>query len=455
MNHHSHSHSDPSCQSQWHLSRRSWLHSLAWGSACWLTPLAETLGRIHHEDLHRDSPAARQIARRLRPAKSMIVIWLQGGASQLETFDPHPGSPSAEGSLAIPTNVPNLQFSDNLPLLAERADRLAIIRSVTSEEGDHERALHNMMTGYRPEPTLLHPALGSVICHATEAHDAASDLPRHVSILANGQSSRGGYLGPQYDAFRTYDPANRVPDVEARVDDPRFQRRLNWLTQVVEPEFQRGRLSNPQLAATADTIRQATRLMSSDQLSAFDVTGVSPTEQQRYGDTAFGRGCIAATQLIQAGVRCVEVTLPGWDSHANNHTFQRNNCAILDPAVSAMLDDLAARDLLDSTLVLIAGEFGRTPKFNVAGGRDHWPHGFSVVLAGGGIQGGRVIGQTNPDPPIEKIGSRLKLVDPQPVENLHATILHQMGIDYQEVIQTPIGRPLKISEGQIIEQLLS
>jgi hypothetical protein len=416
--------------------------------------LAETLGRIHVENPYHDSPAARQIRQSLSPAKSLIVIWLQGGPSQLETFDPHPGSASAEGSKAIPTNVSGVMFSEHLPRLAERADRLAVVRSVTSEEGDHERAIHNLMTGYRPEPTLIHPSLGSVICHATEAANAVHDLPRHVSILATGLSSRGGYLGPQYDAFRTYDPIQPVPDVRARVEDGRFQRRLQWLTQVVEPEFQRGRLANPQLAATEETIRQATRMMSSQQLAAFDVTGVSLSRQQEYGDTAFGRGCIAATQLIQAGVRCVEVTLPGWDSHANNHQFQQSNCEILDPAVAALLDDLAARDLLDSTLVLIAGEFGRTPKFNVAAGRDHWPHGFSVVLAGGGVQGGRVIGGTDPAPPLEKAGSRLKLVDPQPVENLHATILHLMGIDYQEVIQTPIGRPLKISEGQVIEALV-
>jgi hypothetical protein len=445
---------DPSCHSNGHLSRRSWLHSMAWSSACWLTPLAETLGRVHLEDLHRDSRAARQIGRTLQPAKSLIVIWLQGGPSQLETFDPHPGSASAEGSKAIKTNVADMMFSEHLPQLADRADKLSIIRSVTSEEGDHERAIHNLMTGYRPEPTLVHPSLGSVICHSTESAADVLDLPRHVSILATGFSSRGGYLGPQYDAFRTFDPLNKVPDVQAPVDDQRFQRRLNWLSQVVEPEFQRGRLVNPQMAATEQTIQQATRMMSSQQLAAFDVTGVSQSRQQQYGDTAFGRGCIAATQLIEAGVRCVEVALPGWDTHANNHQFQQNNCAILDPAVATLLDDLAARDLLDSTMVLIAGEFGRTPKLNVAGGRDHWPHGFSVVMAGGGIQGGRIIGATDPAPPIEKEGSRAKLVDPQPVENIHATILHQMGIDYQEVIETPIGRPLKISEGKVIDALL-
>lgn len=435
-------------------NRRSWLHSLAWGGACWLTPLAETLGRLHGESLHRESHVAETLRRMGSPAKSLIVIWLQGGPSQLETFDPHPGSPSAEGSRAIDTSVAGLQFGEHLPRLAERAQHLAIVRSVTSEEGDHERAIHNVMTGYRPEPTLIHPSLGSVICHATAEAEAKLDLPRHVSILANEFSSRGGYLGPQFDAFRTYDPLNRVPDVQPWVDEDRFQRRLRWLSEVVEPEFRKGRLSNAELAATGSTIEQATRMMSSQQLSAFDVTGVSAAEQERYGDSAFGRGCIAALQLIEAGVRCVEVTLPGWDTHANNHGLTQGRCELLDPAVSSLIDDLVERQRLDSTLVLIAGEFGRTPKLNVAGGRDHWPHGFSVVLAGGGIQGGRVIGATNPAPPLEKAGARSKLVMPHPVEDIHATILHLMGIDYQATIQTPIGRPLKISEGTRIDALL-
>lgn len=442
------------CQSRSHWSRRSWLHSVAWGGACWLTPLAETLGRIHDDDLKRDSKAARQIRGRVAPAKSMIVLWLQGAPSQLETFDPHPGARISAGSRAIKTNVDGILLSDNLPLLAERMDRFSIIRSMTSEEGDHERAIKNLLTGHRPEPTLEHPSLGSVICHQTESIDGALDIPRHVSILPSEQSSRGGYLGPQYDAFRTYDPSQKVPDIQPWVDDTRFQRRMNSLTNVAEQEFLRGRLAKQELLATQEIYQMAQRMMTSEQVAAFDVTQVSANRLRRYGDSAFGRGCIAATQLIQAGVRCVEVTLAGWDSHANNHATQTARCQTLDPAVSALLDDLAEQDLLDETLVLVAGEFGRTPEMNNLEGRDHWPHGFSVALAGGGIQGGRVVGQTSPDPANEKKAAREQLVDSHPVEDLHATILHQMGIDFQQEYQTPIGRPMQISEGTVIQSLL-
>ncbi len=446
--------SDPSCRSQSHFSRRSWLHSIAWGGACWLTPLAETLGRIHHQDLHQDSAASRSIKQTVTPAKSLIVIWLQGAPSQLETFDPHPNSNIAAGSKAIDTNVKGVQFSDNLPLLAERMDKLAILRTLTSEEGDHERAIHNIMTGYRPEPTLIHPSLGSIICHHTENELETFDIPRHVSILANDTSSRGGYLGAKYDAFRTYDPIQKVPDIQSYVDQQRFDQRLDSLTNVVEKEFLRGRLAKEELLATQNTFKMATRMMSSQQLAAFDVTGVSQNRRDKYGDSAFGRGCIAATQLIQTGVRCVEVVLSGWDSHANNHEVQSARCATMDPAIASLLDDLQEMELLDSTMVLIAGEFGRTPKMNVAGGRDHWPHGFSVALAGGGIKGGRVIGETSPTPALEKAAARKDLKNPHPVEDLHSTILHQMGIDYQATIQTPIGRPLQISEGKLITDLI-
>lgn len=453
----SHSHhgeSFSSCRSRSHWSRRSWLHSMAWGGACWLTPLAETLGRIHDDDLHRDSKAARDIRKSVSPAKSLIVLWLQGAPSQLETFDPHPDTKIAAGSKAIKTNVEGVQLSDNLPGLAERMDRFSIVRTMTSEEGDHERAIRNILTGHRPEPTLEHPSLGSVICHQTESRDGVIEIPRHVSILPSNLSSRGGYLGPQYDAFRTYDPNNKVPDIQAWVEDDRFKRRMDALTNVAEQEFMRGRLAKQELLGTQEIYRMAQRMMSSEQVAAFDVTNVSANRQAQYGNTAFGRGCIAATQLIQAGVRCVEVTLQGWDSHAENHSTQKARCETLDPAVCALLDDLEEQDLLSSTMVLVAGEFGRTPRLNGLDGRDHWPHGFSIALAGGGIQGGRVIGATPPDPAMEKEEVRKQLVDPHPVEDLHATILHQMGIDYQQEYQTPIGRPMQISEGKVIEGLL-
>ena len=170
-------------------------------------------------------------------------------------------------------------------------------------------------------------------------------------------------------------------------------------------------------------------------------------------DTPFGRGCLAAVQLIEAGVRCVEVTLSGWDSHANNHEIQADRISVLDPALAAMIKDLKNRDLLDDTIVVCGGEFGRTPYMNVVGGRDHWPHGFSIALAGGGIVGGRVIGETSPKPKRESNDRLSDLADPQPIENIHASIFHALGIDFTQEYPTPIGRPMKFSEGQVIKGL--
>jgi uncharacterized protein (DUF1501 family) len=186
--------------------------------------------------------------------------------------------------------------------------------------------------------------------------------------------------------------------------------------------------------------------MASEQLKAFDVSGEPARVQQAYGDTPFGRGCLAARRLIEVGVRCVEVTLDGWDSHADNHAIQRQRVRELDPAFSALLRDLRERDLLRRTVVLCMGEFGRTPKINPLGGRDHWPTGFSVALAGGGIPGGRIIGETDPD-------GKNKPTDPVQVADIHATVLTALGIDPAKLMATPIGRTVRLSEGTPVAAL--
>lgn len=439
------------CQTANHLTRRSWLHSVMWGSACWMTPMSQVLGGIYGENAWSD-PRIKPAQKSEAKAKRMIVVWLNGAASQLETFDPHPGAKIAAGSQAIKTNVKGIQLSENLPQLAEVMDQFSIVRSVTSEEGDHERAIKNIKTGFRPEPTLVHPSIGSVLCHYTKNH-LNIDIPRHISILANEYSGRGGYLGAHLDAFKTYDPSRPVPDVKSSATDKRFKRRIEDLA-MMNSSFNQGRLVNDELKASPKTIQAAQKMMSSEQLKAFDVTGVPVATQNAFGNTSFGRSCISAIQLVQSGVTCVEIHLDSWDSHANNHEVQKQRCKVLDPAVASLLKELKARDLLDSTLVMVAGEFGRTPKLNLLEGRDHWPHGFSIALAGGGIQGGRVIGETSPDPKLEKGKRRKDLADPHPVENIHATLLHQMGIDFQKEIETPIGRPLKISTGKVIKGLI-
>ncbi len=429
-----------------HVSRRSLLQLAGLSGLSWLTPLASCLAQSHEAN-----PQAK--------AKSLIVLWLEGAPSQLETFDPHPGSDIAYGSLARQTNAPGILLGDGFEQLAEQMDAVSLVRAVTSKEGDHERALYNIKTGYRPDPTLIHPAIGSIICHELNTEqDRNLDIPRHISILPGSMPGRGGYLGDQYDAFKIFDPQQAIPDVSSRVEKQRQLERLGDLDYVDKQFIQRrlaGRLNIAPDSLKNQNIDAALRMMSSELLQAFDISGVPQKERIQFGDTPFGRGCLSAIRLISAGVRCVEVTLSGWDSHVNNHELQAARIAILDPAFAMLIRELKQRELLDSTLVVCGGEFGRTPWLNALGGRDHWPNGFSLALAGGGIQGGRVVGETSPLSKQDSPNPNDNLKDSHPVEDVHATILSALGVDYQRELQTPIGRPMKLCQGRPIDKLLS
>jgi uncharacterized protein (DUF1501 family) len=434
-----------SCGSLSHLNRRTLLKVTGLSGLCWLTPLAERLAR------------AAETAPRGKPAKSVIVLWMQGGPSQLETFDPHPdpGSKIAGGTKWIETAVKGTRIAAGLPLVAEQMESISLVRSVVSKEGDHERATYNVKTGFRPDPTLVHPSLGAIICHQTSDK---VEIPRHVSILPGQWPARGGFLGDQFDAFQTYDPVGPVPDITPRVPMPRMAKRLADLD-VIEGQFARGRLKQLDADKTLHrtSIEAARKMMASEQLMAFDVSKVSENLKQQFGDSPFGRGCLAAVQLIEVGVRCVEVTLDGWDTHANNHATVAERNKVLDPAFAALIKELKNRKLLQSTIVLWGGEFGRTPVIRGldGSGRDHWPHGFSVALAGGGIRGGLVIGENSPTPQLEGKNLVEKNVrNPRNIEDIHATVLHALGIDFAQEMETPIGRPMAFSKGKVIEELL-
>src|SRR5258708_15473848 len=252
---------------------------------------------------------------------------------------------------------------------------ISLIRSMLSKEGDHERGTYTMKAGFRPDPTVTHPSIGAVCCHEFPA--AGTDIPRHVSILANQWPSRGGFLGAEFDAFLTGDPADPVPDTVSHLPHERDAQRLKHLD-VVESAFARGRLQRVEATRHRATVADARKMMSSEQLKAFDVSTEPAALRKAYGDTPFGRACLAARRLTEVGVRCVEVTLEGWDTHANNHKLQREKVDVLDPALSALVRDLRERKLLDKTLVLCCAEFGRTPKVTFAGGRSHSPTGFSI-----------------------------------------------------------------------------
>ena len=429
------------CNPHAHLSRRTLLG--AGGGALMMSSIAQRLALADEKGV--TDPA--------RP-KSVILLWLEGGPSQLETFDPHPGGKYGGDAKALETTAKGVQISDLLPKTAEQMHLASLVRSVTSKEGDHERAVYNVKTGYRPDPTLKHPSVGAVLCHADQQ---GADIPRHISIVPNNSPGRGGYLGAAYDAFKINDPAGPVPDVRRPVREERFDRRVSDLYDVVEGEFRRGRLKNLESARTLHQTAtdSALRMMSSDQLDAFDVSKEPKSELESFGDSSFGRGALAASRLIEVGARCVEVTLGGWDSHITNHTLQSSACEKLDPALASLLRRLEERELLDSTLVVCGGEFGRTPSINPAEGRDHWPHGFSTLLAGCGIRRGVVHGATAANPKLDSEKPLDDISDVVTVADIHATILSVLGVDYGEELETPIGRPMKRSEGEPIKSIIA
>jgi len=391
--------------------------------------------------------AARAAARRGRErSRSLITLWLAGGPSQLETWDPHPGTAIGGPTRAIATAIPGVKIASDYPRVAERLAHFSLIRSLVSREGDHERGTHAVRTGYRPDPVLPHPALGAVAAH--ELPTAGLDIPAYVALGSDGFPGRGGYLGGRFDPYRVFVPGLAGQNLVPHVRDARQERRLVALRGLDE-RFAAGR-GVPVGATLHDhTLEAAVALMASEQLAAFSIADEPAAVRAAYGETPFGRGCLVARRLVEAGVRSVDVTLRGFDTHAANFTGHAAQAAILDAALAALVDDLADRDLLESTVVLVAGEFGRTPRINPLDGRDHWPHGFSCLLAGGGVVPGQVVGATDPE------GVAREPERPVTVGDLSATVLAALGIDWQRELMTPIGRPLKLAEGTPVEGLVA
>jgi uncharacterized protein (DUF1501 family) len=428
-----HTHPIGACGTADHVSRRTLLKA---GGLLWLTPVSDLLALdAEKAGISGASP------------KSIIILWLAGGPSQVDTFDPHPGSAAIRGPKAIQTAAKNIQLAAGLEQTAELMNDISLVRSVVSMEGDHERAFYNIKTGYRPNPTVAHPSVGAIVSH--ELAGPGIDIPTHVSILPNQWPGRGGHLGARFDAFQMGDPGKPVPDITTATPDARQKTRLESLS-VVENAFAQGRQKNldEKITLHRDTMKKGRRMMTSEQIQAFDISKIPQSDRRPYGDTPFGRGCLSAVRLIEAGVRCVEVTLKGWDSHLNNTETQAERLKTLDPALAALIRELKARDLFENTVVLCGGEFGRTPHPNGLEGRDHWPHGFSIALAGGGIAGGRLIGATDPE------GKKKEPAHPVAVADIHATIQHSLGIDPETELMTSVGRPIALSDGKILKELL-
>ncbi len=377
--------------------------------------------------------------------KSLITLWMQGGSSQLETWDPHPGTKVGGPTQAIATKQKGLEIAATYPQLAEQIHHLSVIRSLISKEGDHERGARYVKTGYRPDTTLEYPALGAILAH--EMPDEDLEIPAHVALGGGPFPPRGGFLGAELDAFKIFNPGQNIRNMRSRVPDKRQDRRLKNL-EVISRTMKPGRRIPTNRTLHQQVVEKALLMMRSEQLKAFDIE-VEPEElKARYGDTRFGRGCLVARRLVEEGVRAVEVMLDGWDTHAENFSGHTEQAGILDPAFATLIDDLRSRDLLDSTIVLCIGEFGRTPRINPLEGRDHWPTGFSCVVGGGGLNSGVLLGETDPT------GDKKAPARPVKVNDLIATILTACSLNPANETYTRIGRPIALSDGEIIPQLL-
>ena len=386
------------------------------------------------------------------PAKSVIFIYLPGGCAHQETWDPKPFAPiEYRGPMSsIETVVPGTRLNETMVKTSKIADKIAICRSMTHGEAAHERGTHNMFTGYRPSPALQYPSMGSVVAHE---FGPRHNLPPYVCIPNQPNVFAGtGYLSSSYAGFSLgSDPASgsfQVRDLKlpGGVDDNRFGKRRKMLTAVNDY------FANKEKADSLDAVDtfydRAYSLISSEKArDAFDINKEDAALRDKYGRNTAGARMLLARRLVEAGTRFVTLTYGGWDMHSNIEGSIKGQVPALDQGFAALIEDLDQRGLLDTTLVCIASEFGRTPKINANAGRDHWPKVFSVVMAGGGTKPGIVYGKSNAtaSEPEE---------DALTVEDWATTIYSRIGIVADKELMAPGDRPIEIVDGGKVRQEL-
>jgi len=362
-----------------HLTRRSFLKSTLM-TAGGLT-VANWGGLFNTQAIAQE--AARQ-------GKRCILLWMNGGASQIDTFDMKPGRPTGGPFRQIQTNVNGIQICEYLPRLAQMTDKLAIIRSMRTQSPDHPDGIYHMHTCYRMQERVPHPEIGAMI--AKYLGNPEADLPSFVRMGPTGNAG-AGYLGPQYEPF-SVGRDGRLPTFTAPYITGQAQQRRSDLLDFMETRWGRDHRAEPFESHRLSEAR-AWRLLRAR--SVFDISQDWPRHQELYGNTEFGRGCFMARKLVEAGVPFVEVGQDNYDSHADNFVCHKANMNVLDPAWSGLLKDLQDRGLLERTLVVWMGEVGRTPYINNRAGRDHFIRAWTIVLAGGGIRGGQAYGATDED----------------------------------------------------------
>jgi uncharacterized protein DUF1501 len=389
------------------------------------------------------------------PCESVILIWQGGGPSHIDTWDPKPDAPDEIRGTFDPleTSVSGIRISDRLPLTAKQMDKMAVIRSITTNEAAHERGTHYMLTGFTPLPGFAVPGYGAV---ASKFRGGRSALPPYVAIpspLSYGGDA--GFLGASLNPFSpSGDPASasfsvRDLDLPSGLSLERAEQRRS-LRETIDAGFKKLEQGSDRIRATGEFYNRAYTLLSSAEArAAFDLKKEPDAMRDTYGRTSFGQSCLLARRLVETGVRFVTVSIGGWDTHYNGfRSLGENLLPRFDQTLSTLIRDLHDRGLLKTTMVIAMGEFGRTPVINRDGGRDHYARVFSMMMAGGGLKGGQVIGSSD---------ARGMEVATRPVrpEDVAATIYHQLGIDYTQSIESPEGVRITLSRGgRHIQELL-
>ena len=394
-------------------------------------------------------------------AKHCIYLYMSGGMTHIDTFDPKPGTETGGKTEAVKTSVPGISLGQYLPGLAERMKDIAVVRTLTQKTADHRGASYWMHTSYQPRATIIHPTLGPWAQKLLgKSHET---LPSSVQIGGGGGGPGSGFFGPELSPLPIGSAESGVQDSKAVVDEKSFDKRLKMM-QTFDTGFE-SKFKNDDVKAYTQFYDETLKLMKSTDLDVFDLSKDPKVAERttKYGNNGFGKGLMLAKNLVKSGVRFVEVDLGGWDMHNDlwNTTIIGARGNTLDTAVSALIDELKADGLFEETLIVLTTEFGRTPNINSNGGRDHYPRTFSGLLAGGGIVGGQVYGKTD---------AKGIAVEENPVEpkDFNATIATALGLPLDKIVFSPSGRPFMVAghkedpatkkiipEGKVLPGLLS
>lgn len=385
----------------------------------------------------------------VKKAEHVIYLFMTGAMSHIDTFDPKPGRDAGGETTAIQTSVPGISIGNHLPLLAKQMDRLALIRSMTTETGAHEQGVYLMRTSYKEIGSIRHPFLGAWMSHVEGKLN--KDMPGSVIVGGANRHPAQGYLPADDAPAPVADPKLGLQNTQPPkyLDDKNFQTRQRLISKF-EGGF-RSKYPTTEVNAYLDYYREAVRLLKSPDLVAFDINKEEEKVRTAYGVNRIGQGCLLARRLVEKKVRFVEVEFGSWDNH--NEIYKAENLiqktSQLDQALTTLLNDLQQRGLLDTTLVVLGTEFGRTPAINQNAGRDHHPGAYSCLLAGAGVKGGQVIGQTDEDGKSVVDGHTYP-------QDLNATIAYGCGLPLDKEFHSPSGRPFRIAhEGKALTSLFS